>query len=215
MLINAHTHHYTEGHISVLNFYPHQDTPKVNPKQTLLSCGIHPWYLKSLDNNDALARLTELCSQKMIHAIGECGLDKNTDDLSLQKSTFIRQIELSEKYKLPLIIHSVRCHHLVQEIRKQTHARCPWIFHGFTGSFEMADQLIKQNIFISLGSYLLRQPAKAKLLLNKIDLNYVLFETDDSDIDIEEIYNKASLLTGKAQTELEKITELNFKRIFF
>ena len=39
-------------------------------------------------------------------ALGECGLDKITaSDFELQKEVFKKQIQLSEKYKKPLIIH--------------------------------------------------------------------------------------------------------------
>jgi TatD DNase family protein len=65
-------------------------------------------------------------------ALGECGLDKITaSDFELQKVVFKKQIQLSEKHQKPLIIHCVKAHQELIEIKKELKPKQVWIFHGF------------------------------------------------------------------------------------
>lgn len=212
MFVNAHTHHlYSEG-ISVVNIYPSDQVPVLSEHQ-ILSCGIHPWHIKDMDMEEAFDQLKHLCEKGLIKIIGECGLDKYIEDIPRQEIVFRQHIVLSEQYELPLIIHSVKSHHLILNIRKETKAQQPWIIHGFNGSLEMAEQLIKQNIFLSLGPNFFRNAEKASRLLNRIDLSFVLFETDDTDEEIKDIYSKAKDVLRISTEELEIKIMLNLKRI--
>ncbi len=213
MFVNAHTHILNPEESSVINIYPWDQLPALS-KQHLLSCGIHPWHINNIQLEKAFAQLRNLCEKQLISAIGECGLDKYVEDIPKQEVIFLQQIELSEYYQLPLIIHSVKSHHLILNDRKKTKAKQPWIIHGFSGSFEMAEQYIKQNIFLSLGPNLFRSMEKAKQLINRININFVLLETDDTDMDIKDIYLKTKDLLGISENELENKLMLNFKRIF-
>jgi len=213
MFINAHTHTVTNADVNLVNVFPENDLPPLS-KANKISCGIHPWFIKNYAVKDILNKLELFCQRKEISAIGECGLDKNTSNINLQKEVFLLQVELSEKYKLPMVIHSVKTYSDLLEIYKLNNCKQPWIIHGFTGSKEVAKHFTKKNIFISLGNYLLNQPQKAKDLLNQIDLNFVLFETDDKDLGIELIYETAAKYLNCLVTELEGRIECNFNRIF-
>ncbi len=215
MLIDCHTHRLKlDADVSILNCYPENKLPESNGSHKL-SCGIHPWFVEGSEIDILLNKIEKMCLQNKIVAIGECGLDKNRGALILQKSVFIEQIGLSEQYGLPCILHSVKSHHLVLKARKQLAAKQPWLIHGFNGSIEMILQLSKQNIFISLGENLIKYPDRFKRLLNQVNMDFVLLETDDSDISITAIYEQAATLLEIPMGKLEKRIEANFKRIFY
>ncbi len=213
MLVNSHTHNLNSEGFSVVNIYPWDQLPDLSERQ-FLSCGIHPWHINNIHLDDAFAQLKNLCDQQLINAIGECGLDKNISDIPKQEVIFQQHIELSEHYQLPLIIHSVKSHHLILNYRKKTKSIQPWLIHGFNGSLETVEQFIKQNIFISLGPNLFRNTEKARLLINRINMDFVLLETDDTDMDIKDIYVKAKDLLSISENELENKLMLNFKRVY-
>jgi TatD DNase family protein len=213
MIINAHTHQLSEESISVLNCYPDEDLPNIR-KSDFISCGIHPWFLKSTDLKRALEILEDYCRLNKVQAIGECGLDKNVHDMEGQIAIFEQQIQLAEKYRLPMIIHSVKTHHKILEIRKKSAKKNPWLIHGFNGSIEIAEQFSNQNIFISFGQNVLTHPLKVQKILNQVDMNFVLFETDDKDVSITEIYGGAASLMQVPAIELERRIEDNFKKFF-
>ncbi len=213
MFINAHTHHINLNGFSVLNIFPLEEVPQKSVSY-IISCGIHPWHINSINLAMAFDFLEELIKDRVIHAVGECGLDKNISDMQMQEDIFLKHIYFSELYQLPLIIHSVKSNHLILNIRKSTGAKQPWIIHGFNGSFQEAQQFIKQNIFLSLGPNLFRNSNKALQLLNYVDLDFVLLETDESDVNIEDVYLSARQILGITQLELETQIMLNFKTIF-
>ncbi len=213
MFINAHTHKLGKGDIVIFNKYPLDEFPEV-AENVLFSCGIHPWFIKDTNLEQSFDAIRIHCERNQIIAIGECGLDKYIENMPLQEEVFIKHIQISEQYKLPLIIHSVKSHHLILEIRKKSKAKQSWIIHGFNGSTETAQQFIKQNIFLSLGPNLFKNRDKVFKLLNTIDMNYVLFETDDTDIDIRKIYFDATCILNKSESEIEHQIMSNFKRIF-
>lgn len=134
--------------------------------------------------------------------------------MNLQKSIFEQQIALSEKYTLPLIIHSVKTHHLVLELKKQINAKQTWIIHGYNSSVQTAQHFIDQEIFISFGENLIKHPDKFKNILNQVDLNFVLLETDDSNIGIGDVYRQAAKLLDMELNVLIKKIEENFKQVF-
>ncbi len=211
MIINAHTHQPSSADISVINFYPYQSIPEVR-ENDLLSAGLHPWFLKDINIDEALIQLEALCQNQKIAVVGECGLDKNMDNIEIQKNVFKCHIELSEKHKLPIVIHSVKTHHFILEMRNKLTATMPWLVHGFQGSKELALQFSSQNIFISFGAAIMVHPDKFQTILNQVDLDFVLFETDDKNISISEIYQQAAKLLNMPVGLLEKRIENNFKR---
>ena len=67
-------------------------------------------------------------------AVGEAGFDKLTAaPMELQVRMFEKQVELSEKYRLPLIIHCVKAMDELLAVRKKLNPAQPWIWHGFRG----------------------------------------------------------------------------------
>ena len=208
--IHTHTHIDNEDLIQITNI----DIDNiVNVDVTFFcSAGIHPW--ENLQSTDHRLQTLSAISQKL-KAIGECGIDRvRGNNIEMQKSIFMKHIELSEQYQKPLIIHCVRAYTDIISIKKETKAKQAWIIHGFQGNEQTATQLLNNDIFLSLGNILFKNEDRAKLLLKIIPSEKLFLETDISERNIIEIYKKASLLSGKNIDELREDIFNNFVKIF-
>ena len=163
-----------------------------------------------------ISQILRFSDSQILKAIGECGLDRACDsDFELQREVFIKQIELSEQYHKPLIIHAVRSYPDIISIWKEMKPNQPWIIHGFNGNEHSAEQLLRHDgIYLSLGDVLFKNEKRAELLLDIIPSDRLFLETDVADRSIVEVYEKASLLSGVATDILRKDIFDNFVKIF-
>ena len=72
----------------------------------------------------------------------------------------------------------------------------PWVIHGFNSSVETMRQLLRYDIFISLGEILYRNENQAIEILKNIPIERLFLETDVSGRDIRDVYAKAASLMG-------------------
>jgi len=134
-------------------------------------------------------------------------------DFELQKMFFKQQVILSEKYKKPLIIHCVKAFQEIIELRKSLKPNQIWILHGFNKNGQVAHSLLKNGFILSIGSAIINNKKLQKVVLN-ISLDDILLETDDSEIPIQEIYQKIANIKNIEVEELQTKIAQNFKRIF-
>lgn len=137
--------------------------------------GIHPEFVNDANFQD----VEELANNPWISMIGEIGLDYYwvKDNAELQKEFFIRQIELARKVKKPIIVHSRDAHQDTFDILKNH--RIHGLLHCFSGSYEMAKEYTKLGYYIALGGAVtFKNSVKAKEVGEKVDINYLLTETD-------------------------------------
>lgn len=216
--VNIHTHHNdnidNQDFIEIRNI----DADNISgvDVSSLYSVGIHPWSLTDEDHETkALDWIRNNADKKNFLAIGETGIDRvYKDTLERQRERFLRHIEISEEYRKPMIIHSVRSYPDIIAIRKMTRSTMPWIIHGFQGNEQSARQLISHDISLSLGEVLFRDEHKASALLDVIPKDRLFLETDDSGRDIVAVYEKACALTSVDIDELKSIIFNNFVKIF-
>lgn len=115
------------------------------------SAGLHPWDVTE-DFDTQLNMVEPLLANPRVAAVGECGFDTlKGPSHDLQEQVFIRQIELSERYAKPMILHVVRDFDSVIRLRKQLKPTQPWLIHGFRGGPEQMNQLYAQGILVSFG----------------------------------------------------------------
>lgn len=120
--------------------------------QAWYSVGIHPWSTAATVSDDTWRRLEEALADPRVIAVGECGLDKlRGGEPEVQEAVFRRQATLTERHRLPLIIHCVGRYGRLMELKKELAPQMPWIIHGFTGKAELARQLVAAGFGISLG----------------------------------------------------------------
>jgi len=179
------------------------------PKSLWFSVGIHPWYIKK-DYSKQLEYLEQILAQnhKNLLLIGECGIDKNKASASITTQTIVleKQIEFSEKYNKPLVLHCVKAYNELIALHQKLHPKQKWIIHGFNKKEQLAQQLIKQGFYLSFGYDTLQRID----YLKRIPLDKLFLETDDnSGKSIEEIYILASQKLNKSKEELARVIKKN------
>jgi TatD DNase family protein len=123
-------------------------------------------------------------SQKIV-AIGECGIDipswQKQRSLEDQVKVFKFQIELSIKYKLPLIIHNRHAGEKIIELIencKLKNENCSGVFHCFTGSKKMVSKILElQTFYFGLGGLITTDLGLQEVVKN-IPLEKIILETD-------------------------------------
>lgn len=127
------------------------------------SVGVHPSdAVRDMQNADWLEQLEGLYrSSEKVVAIGEIGLDYHygKEDKEEQKLCFDAQMLLAAKLDAPVVIHDREAHEDTLEIL----ARYPsvtGVVHSFSGSFEMAKQVMKMGCYISVNGVLTFNNAK-------------------------------------------------------
>ena len=199
MFVDIHTHLDNQSVIKIVsdNF----------EEKVLTTWGVHPWEVsRHFDWSEAkwrnLLQLDEISplpavGRNDVAAIGEVGLDKvHKETFEKQIEVFEEMIKLSEDYRKPMIIHCVRAYSEIIEVRKKTKATMPWVIHGFNSSVETMRQLLKHDMYISLGEIMYRNDNQAIKILKDIPLERLFLETDVSGRDIRDVYAKAAELMG-------------------
>lgn len=141
--------------------------------------GIHPLNIENLEINylETLKHLIE--NNKKIVAIGEIGLDYHTDKFIKEKQIkiFSEQMELANNYELPIIIHSRDANEDTFSLIKKYKPK--GVIHCFSGSLELAQELIKLGLYIGVGGVITFKNAKKLAnVVSNISLENILLETD-------------------------------------
>lgn len=217
--VNIHTHHNHIDNEEFIEIHNIDVDKLVNVDVTFFySIGIHPWDCQKSTINGSIAQWLNSSIVQWLNgstAIGECGIDRACGiDFDIQKDVFIKQIEISEQYNKPIIIHAVRAHSDIISIRKETKAKMPWIIHGFQGNEQIVNQYLRHNIYLSLGDVLFKNESRAVELLKTIPPERLFLETDDSERSIVDVYERASVLSGRRLDDLRSDIFNNFVKIF-
>ena len=241
--INIHTHQSHIDNKEFIEIYNIDVDSNVNVDVTFLySIGIHPWDCQKSKVKSSIVQWLNGSTVQWLNgsivqwlnsstvqwlngstvqwlngstAIGECGIDRACGiDFDIQKDVFIKQIEISEQYNKPMIIHAVRAHSDIISIRKETKAKMPWIIHGFQGNEQIVNQYLRHNIYLSLGDVLFKNESRAAELLKIIPSERLFLETDVSERSIADVYEKASVLSGRSLDDLRSDIFNNFVKIF-
>ena len=208
LYIDIHTHQQKQA-ASIINC---SGNFSELPKSGFYSAGIHPWYITAETERDWI-ELTETTKQTNVLAIGECGLDKVCKiDFALQQQYFIQQIQLANNINKPLIIHCVRAYNEVLQILQQFKVQVPVVFHGFNKNKTLAQQLIDKDYYLSFGKHLFT--ANVAETFKALPLTQVFLETDDSEVEIEDIYKAAASIKNIDIVELTKQLTKNAKHVF-
>lgn len=145
-------------------------------------------------------------------AIGEAGIDKlSSIPLSVQLSMFEAQIELSEQYELPIIIHCVRSWNELYTLQRKHKPQMPWIIHGFRKQPKLAHELLSKGHYLSFGRY--AYPESIRLAFDK---GHLFLETDDQqEVYIPKIYQDTAQILGIRLEKLIRSIEESANKVFF
>lgn len=142
--------------------------------------GSHPDAADEVDQ-ETLEAYRMLCKQNpKVKAIGEIGLDYHYEDIprEIQLRAFRDQMALARELNLPVIVHEREAHEdgmaVVREFPEVT-----GVFHCYSGSAEMARQLVKLGWYIGFtGVLTFKNARKALEVAQSIDLSRIVLETD-------------------------------------
>ncbi|MBQ7800702.1 MAG: TatD family hydrolase [Oscillospiraceae bacterium] len=181
-------------------------------------------------NEEVLEAYRTLCaSNPKIKAIGEIGLDYHYEDIprDIQLKAFRAQMELARELDLPVIVHEREAHedgmNVVRDFPGVT-----GVFHCYSGSAEMARQLVDRGWYIGFtGVLTFKNARKAVEVASSIPLDRIVLETDCPYMapepfrgkrnDPGKLYRmaeKLAQLRGLTVEEVHHITTENGKRLY-
>ena len=189
--------------------------------------GYHPANLPKCKEIN-LSKIKELAGDKRVVAIGEIGLDYywRQDNKQEQKEVFTAQLDLAKKLDLPVIIHDRDAHADTLEILKDKKPK--GVVHCFSGSSQMAEEIVKLGLYIGIGGVLTFKNAKRLLEVARLmPLDRILLETDapymapepyrsktNNSALILFVAEKLAEIKGLSTEEILKITTKNAKTLF-
>jgi TatD DNase family protein len=183
------------------------------------SAGVHPWWIEDFTADEIenfKTHIEKLAAQGLLWAVGEVGIDRAYPEfLDQQKALFLWHVELAEKYKLPMIIHSVRSGADFLEILKSRKPTSPWIFHDFRGNEQLMNDLLRLHptTYFSFGLSLDNSP-QIRELLPLIPLEKLFLETDSQKhLDIHDIFLRAAEQLKMDIEFLKAQVWLNFRKL--
>ena len=214
--VDIHTHFpkSNENVISIQNFTQNEwENTLFTEGGDFASVGLHPWFLTKENAEKDLQKLTQLIDNQNIIAIGECGLDKlNGESLDFQTDIFAKQIRLAESVQKPIIIHCVRAFNEVIVLKKKLKPTVPMIIHGFNKNEMILKELLKNGFCISIGAAILRGDKRFEKTILEIPLKQLFFETDDIDIDVQDVYETYCQAANMDIIDLKSIIYENTKK---
>ena len=196
------------------------------------TCGISP---NDLNENweDDINKIDNVLKNNLklgkIVAVGEIGLDYHYDtDKNIQKSAFIKQIEIANKYKLPIVIHTREAVMDTVSILKEHEVIKRGIFHCCPLNRELVKEALKLGYYISLaGPITFKNSKNADEIINLVPLNKLLVETDSPYLapepvrgtrndsrNLKYILQKIATVKDMSIEEIAEITYQNAKRIY-
>lgn len=178
--------------------------------------------------NDDLKLLENQIQNEKVVAIGEIGLDYYLikDNKEKQKQLFIKELDLAEKYNLPVIVHSRDAVQDVYDILKTK--KLKGSIHCYSGSTQMAQEFIKIGFCIGIdGPITFKNNKKQREMVKNIDINHILVETDspylspepnrgkvNTSLNLIYILKQIALELNMSEEEIIKLTTNNARNLF-
>lgn len=193
------------------------------------AAGIHPEQAADLPENWE-SDLESLLNRDKVVALGEIGLDYHYPDnppKDVQRSVFIRQLEIAERLSMPVVIHSRDASGDTLEILKEYKPR--GVVHCFSGSAETAREIVKLGMYVGFtGVLTFKNSKKAWAACAEVPIERLLLETDcpymapvphrgercDSSM-IRFTAAKMAEIKGVSAEEMIEIARENGERLFF
>lgn len=191
--------------------------------------GIHPEDCAGYTDAD-LDALRQLCRHDKAVAIGEIGLDyywAENPPREFQQQVFRRQLELALELDMPVIIHDREAHGDSLAIVKE-YPGLRGVFHCFSGSPEMAAELLKRGWYLGFdGPITYKNAKRAPEVAAMTPLDRILVETDSPYMTpvpfrgkrndsryLPYVLEKLAEWKGVTTQEMTDITFANGKRLF-
>ena len=150
------------------------------PENCFPMMGLHPTSVKN-NYKKELEIINKWLVKKKFIAVGEIGIDLYWDKtyVAQQEAAFRFQIQLGIDHGLPLVIHSRNSMDKILDILKDyTDKGIRGVFHCFTGTAGQAAKIINMGFYLGIGGVLTFKNSGLSEVLDSIDLQHILLETD-------------------------------------
>ena len=193
--------------------------------------GIHPQNCgEYTDCEAALYEIEALAKSPKVTAIGEIGYDFYWEDNpspEVQKAYFEGQMEIARRLKLPVIIHDREAHGATMDMILK-YPDVIGVLHSYSGSIEMAKELVKRGWYISFsGVITYKNATRLAEVVPTIPKDRILVETDcpylspvpmrgkrNDSANVKYTAAKAAELRGEGYDDFCRQTTENAKRLF-
>lgn len=171
---------------------------------------------------------SELKNGKIV-AVGEIGLDYHYDtDKELQKQAFKKQIELANKYDLPIVIHTRDAVMDTLAVLKENPVIKKGVFHCCPHNRELVKEALKLGYYISFGgTSTFKNSKNAEEIVNLVPMDRFVTETDcpylapepvrgsrNDSRNLKYIVAKLAEFRGVSEEEIAKTAYKNAMRIY-
>ena len=209
--IDLHSHHHN-NFLEVVTVYNVMLNEDCIVPYGHFSAGLHPWFANQITKEVMAERLVTLIANPYLVAIGEIGLDKSCKiPFKLQQDMFEIQLQLALANRKPVILHCVKAWDELIEI--SANFKITKIIHGFNGSRELTERLLKENFSFSVGAAILNPNSKIRHSIEIIPVSSLYFETDDSSVPIQFIYENAGNKMNSDKEDLKNSIFENFVKL--
>ena len=189
------------------------------------------WHPEDMDklSDESFSEMAKLITHPKCVAVGEIGLDYywDTEHKQEQKDLFIRQIELALDLDKPVIVHDREAHGDSFDIVSR-YPNLRGVFHCYSGSREMAEQLLKNGWYLGFdGPITYKNARKSIEVLEMCPLDRIVIETDspyltpvpnrgkrNDSSNLKYVIEKIAEIKGMAAAEVEQITFENGRRLY-
>ena len=195
--------------------------------------GVHPDEVGEL-NDDALARLEEMCHDPKVVAVGEIGLDyyyagNGDPERTIQKKWIERQLFLAKEAALPVIIHSRDAARDTYDIMKSADAgNIGGVVHCYSYSLEMAKEFLSLGFSFGIGGVLTFKNARKLFdVVEYLPMDKILLETDcpylapvpnrgkrNSSLNLPYVIKAISEIKKLPEEQITAATEQNARKLF-
>lgn len=198
-------HHHPTKEFGIYNLKFEDEIP-----ESFFSAGIHPDSITN-DIDEHFIWLKSLSNLQNCVAIGECGLDGRIDvEEKLQEEVFERQICLANEINKPIIIHCVRRFSRLSYFQKLS--KVPMIVHGFNKRKTIGEDLFKNDFYLSFGQSVLYN-VNLQDFLRSFPLEKIFLETDSTEFNIEELYEKVASIKNIEIADLTQEIKKNLQTL--
>ena len=168
-------------------------------------------------------------SSKRIVAVGEIGLDYHYDtDRKIQYEAFSKQIDIANKYELPIVIHTRDAVMDTLNMLKEKIVKSKGVFHCCPLNRELVKEALKLDFYISMaGPITFKNSKNANEIIEMCPIDKILIETDSPYLapepvrgtrndsrNLKFIAKKIASVKGLTLEEVANITYENTKRCF-
>ena len=114
--------------------------------------GIHPEEAAKVQDGDVDKLRQWIQSEEKVVAVGEVGLDYHWPEPArdVQQAVFIDMVKMAGELDVPIIIHDREAHGDTLDILRQYGKGIRGVFHCYSGSLEMTDELLRMGFYFGL-----------------------------------------------------------------